>query len=99
MSKKKILVIIFLSVFLNSGCNTIAGTAKGVAKDVISIVPGIQITMHIISKLLVLIFISTSLSSCNTVVGSVKGAAKDTKAFYIYSRDALTQRDISDTSD
>ena len=55
--------------------------------------------MQMISKFLVLIFIATTLSSCNTVVGSVKGAAKDTKAFYIYSRDALTQRDVSDTSD
>ena len=39
------------------------------------------------------------LQSCNTVVGTVKGVAKDSKAFYIYSRDALTQRDISDSSD
>ena len=55
--------------------------------------------MQIIFKLLILLFLITFLSSCNTVVGTVKGAAKDTKAFYIYSRDALTQRDISDTSD
>ena len=55
--------------------------------------------MQMISKFLVLIFIATTLSSCNTVVGSVKGVAKDTKAFYIYSRDALTQRNVSDTSD
>ncbi|MDC0861206.1 lipoprotein [Alphaproteobacteria bacterium] len=55
--------------------------------------------MRKISKFLILIFITATLSSCNTVVGSIKGAAKDTKAFYIYSRDAITQRDVSDTSD
>ncbi len=51
--------------------------------------------IKVISGIYIIIF----LQGCNTVVGTVKGAAKDSKAFYIYSRDALTQRDISDISE
>jgi len=39
--KSKILIILFLSLFLNSGCNTIVGSTKGVVKDVLSIIPGV----------------------------------------------------------
>ena len=36
------------------------------------------------------------LSSCNTVVGTVKGVGRDAKAIYIYSRDSISSRPISD---
>jgi predicted small secreted protein len=37
-----------------------------------------------------------TLSSCNTVVGTAKGVGRDAKAVFIYSRDAVTGRPISD---
>lgn len=42
------------------------------------------------------IIFSLILSSCNTVVGSAKGVGRDVKAAYIYARDSITDRPISD---
>ena len=42
------------------------------------------------------IIFSLVLSSCNTVVGSAKGIGRDIKAVYIYTRDSVTDRPISD---
>ncbi len=36
------------------------------------------------------------LIGCNTVVGTVKGVGRDAKAVYIYTRDSVTSRPISD---
>ena len=48
-------------------------------------------------KLIILISIgSFTLASCNTVVGTAKGVGRDAKAVFIYSRDAVTGRPISD---
>ena len=48
---------------------------------------------------LILIFVtlgSLALTSCNTVMGTAKGVGRDAKAVFIYSRDAVTGRPISD---
>jgi len=37
-----------------------------------------------------------ALSSCNTVMGTAKGVGRDVKAVYIYSRDAVSGRPVSD---
>ena len=37
-----------------------------------------------------------TLTSCNTVVGTAKGVGRDVKAAYIYSRDAVSGRPVSD---
>ncbi len=48
-------------------------------------------------KFIAIIIISIfTLSSCNTVVGTAKGVGRDAKAVYIYSRDSITSRPISD---
>tara|TARA_B100000965_G_C19541264_1_gene735689 strand:+ start:1170 stop:1322 length:153 start_codon:yes stop_codon:yes gene_type:complete len=48
-------------------------------------------------KLIILALIgSFILSSCNTVVGTAKGVGRDAKAIYIYSRDSITSRPVSD---
>jgi len=39
---------------------------------------------------------SLALASCNTVMGTAKGVGRDAKAVFIYSRDAVTGRPISD---
>ncbi len=39
---------------------------------------------------------SLTFASCNTVVGTAKGVGRDAKAVFIYSRDAVTGRPISD---
>ena len=39
---------------------------------------------------------SLALSSCNTVMGTAKGVGRDAKAVFIYSRDAVTGKPISD---
>ena len=39
---------------------------------------------------------SFALASCNTVMGTAKGVGRDAKAVFIYSRDAVTGRPISD---
>ena len=36
------------------------------------------------------------LTSCNTVMGTAKGVGRDAKAVYIYSRDAVSGRPVSD---
>ena len=58
-----------------------------------------MIVNHKTLKITLIVIISIFLTGCNTVVGTAQGVAKDTKAFYIYSRDAISQNDISDTSD
>ena len=48
---------------------------------------------------LILLFVtlgSLALASCNTVMGTAKGVGRDAKAVFIYSRDAVTGRPISD---
>jgi len=48
---------------------------------------------------LILIFValgSLAISSCNTVMGTAKGVGRDAKAVFIYSRDAVTGKPISD---
>ncbi len=48
---------------------------------------------------LILIFVtlvSLALTSCNTVMGTAKGVGRDAKAVFIYSRDAVTGKPISD---
>ena len=37
-----------------------------------------------------------ALTSCNTVMGTAKGVGIDAKAVYIYSRDAVSGRPVSD---
>jgi len=37
-----------------------------------------------------------ALTSCNTVMGTAKGVGRDAKAVYIYSRDAVSGRPVSD---
>jgi len=37
-----------------------------------------------------------TLTSCNTVMGTAKGVGRDVKAVYIYSRDAVSGRPVSD---
>ena len=37
-----------------------------------------------------------TLTSCNTVMGTAKGVGRDAKAVYIYSRDAVSGRPVSD---
>ena len=37
-----------------------------------------------------------ALTSCNTVVGTAKGVGRDVKAIYIYSRDSVSGRRVSD---
>ena len=37
-----------------------------------------------------------ALTSCNTVMGTAKGVGRDVKAVYIYSRDAVSGRPVSD---
>ena len=37
-----------------------------------------------------------TLVSCNTVMGTAKGVGRDVKAVYIYSRDAVSGRPVSD---
>ena len=39
---------------------------------------------------------SLALASCNTIVGTAKGIGRDAKAVFIYSRDAVTNRRVSD---
>ena len=51
------------------------------------------IDMKFIIILLISIF---TLTSCNTVVGTAKGVGRDAKAVFIYSRDSITSRPISD---
>ena len=36
------------------------------------------------------------LTSCNTVMGTAKGVGRDAKAIYIYSRDSISGRPVSD---
>ena len=36
-----------------------------------------------------------TLTSCNTVMGTAKGVGRDVKAVYIYSRDAVSGRPVS----
>ena len=56
-----------------------------------------QIDIIIKMKLIILALIgSFILSSCNTVVGTAKGVGRDAKAIYIYSRDSITSRPVSD---
>ncbi len=48
-------------------------------------------------KFIVLLCIgSFILTSCNTVMGTAKGVGRDVKAVFIYSRDSITSRPISD---
>ena len=49
--------------------------------------------MKLVIISLISIFI---LSNCNTVVGTAKGVGRDAKAIYIYSRDSISSRPISD---
>ena len=37
-----------------------------------------------------------TLTSCNTIMGTAKGVGRDVKAVYIYSRDAVSGRPVSD---
>ena len=37
-----------------------------------------------------------ALTSCNTVMGTAKGVGRDVKAIYIYSRDSVSGRPVSD---
>ena len=37
-----------------------------------------------------------TLTSCNTFMGTAKGVGRDVKAVYIYSRDAVLGRPVSD---
>jgi predicted small secreted protein len=47
--------------------------------------------------ILILVTLGTfTLASCNTVMGTAKGVGRDAKAVFIYSRDAVTGRPISD---
>tara|TARA_B100000886_G_scaffold274442_1_gene198376 strand:+ start:415 stop:570 length:156 start_codon:yes stop_codon:yes gene_type:complete len=46
------------------------------------------LTLSIIGALL--------LTSCNTVMGTAKGVGRDAKAVYIYSRDAVSGKPVSD---
>ena len=46
--------------------------------------------------IIILLISSFLLSSCNTVVGTTKGVGRDIKAVFIYSRDSITSRPISD---
>ena len=39
---------------------------------------------------------SFALASCNTVMGTAKGVGRDAKAVFIYSRDSITGRPISE---
>ena len=48
------------------------------------------------NKIYSIIFAITFLVGCNTVVGTVKGVGRDAKAVYIYTRDSVTSRPISD---
>ena len=48
---------------------------------------------------LILIILTVSaytLTICNTVMGTAKGVGRDAKAVFIYSRDAVTGKPISD---
>ena len=49
-----------------------------------------------ISRFLLLSVICIFLISCNTVVGTVKGVGRDAKAAFIYTRDSISSRPISD---
>lgn len=42
------------------------------------------------------IIVALTLTSCNTVMGTAKGVGRDAKAVYIYSRDAVSGRPVSD---
>ena len=37
-----------------------------------------------------------ALTGCNTVMGTAKGIGRDAKAIYIYSRDSISGRPVSD---
>ena len=48
-------------------------------------------------KFIIILLISIlTFTSCNTVVGTAKGVGRDVKAVFIYSRDSITSRPISD---
>ena len=47
-------------------------------------------------KLVLTLLTIGALTSCNTVMGTAKGVGRDAKAVYIYSRDAVSGRPVSD---
>ena len=48
-------------------------------------------------KFIIIALVSSFIfTSCNTVIGTAKGVGRDAKAIFIYSRDSVTSRPISD---